>query len=406
MKTKLGFNHTKRACYIAAFSQAIVCGFMPLLFVTFQRDYGIVLYLVTMLTTVNFIMQLFMDFISLFFVDRVSYRVTIIAAHGLVSIGMLILGLVVPFIEKVYVYPVILVAVLLFSAGGGIFEVLVSPIVEACPSDNKTAAMSITHSMYGVGSVAVVVVTNIFLAIFGQENWYYIALFWAVIPILNGVYFLFVPVNKVVEESERIPMRKLIKRKSFLLFFLLMFCSGATEISMSQWASAFAESSLGISKTLGDILGPCIFAAMLTLSRLVYSKISARINPLKYLACCAALTVIFYASAALMPFEFAAIVACGLCGFTAGVMWPATLSLAAEHYPTGGASMFGLFALAGDIGCTLGPTTVGMVSSAIGGELRTGLLVACIFPILMTFGMLMLMKRKRKLSERAFSETV
>lgn len=396
MKTKLDFNHTKRACYIAAFSQAIVCGFMPLLFVTFQRDYGIVLYLVTLLTTVNFVMQLTMDFISLFFVDRVSYKVTIVSAHALVSAGMLILGFVVPFVEKIYAYPVILVAVLLFSAGGGIFEVLVSPIVEACPSDNKTATMSFTHSMYGVGSVAVVVVTNILLAVLGQNNWFYIAILWAIIPMLNGIYFLFVPINKTVENSERIPMGKLVKRKSFLIFFLIMFCSGATEISMSQWASAFAESALGISKALGDILGPCIFATMLTISRLVYSKISGKINPLKYLLWCGILTVVFYAAAALVPFRFAAIVACGLCGFTAGVMWPATLSLASAHYPTGGGTMFGLFALGGDIGCTLGPTAVGMVSSAMGDNLRTGLLVACIFPILMVIGVLLLIKRKKK----------
>ena len=392
---KLGFNHTKRACYIAAFSQAIVCGFMPLLFVTFQKDYGILLYLITLLTTVNFVMQLFMDFVSLFFVDRVSYRITIVTAHLLVTVGLLMLGLLVPMVPRTFAYPVILTAVLLFSAGGGIFEVLVSPIVEACPSNNKAAAMSLTHSMYGVGSVAVVVVTNILLAVFGTHNWYYIAIFWAVIPLLNGIYFLFVPINKVVEENQRIPMRKLIKRKSFLIFFLLMFCSGATEISMSQWASAFAESSLGITKALGDILGPCIFAAMLTVSRLVYSKISAKVNPLKYLGTCAALTVVFYVSAALIPFKFASIIACGLCGFTAGVMWPATLSLAAEHYPTGGAAMFGLFALAGDIGCTLGPTTVGFVSSAMGGELRAGLLIACIFPILSVIGMTLLAKRKK-----------
>ncbi len=399
MKKKLNFNHTKRACYIAAFSQAIVCGFMPLLFVTFQRDYGIVLYLVTLLTTLNFVMQLFMDFVSLFFVDRVSYRVTIISAHALVAAGMLILGLVVPTVDKAFAYPIILFAVLLFSAGGGIFEVLVSPIVEACPSDNKTAAMSLTHSMYGVGSVAVVVVTNILLTVLGAENWYCIALFWAVIPILNGIYFLFVPINKIVDESERIPMRKLLKRKSFLIFFLLMFCSGATEISISQWASAFAESSLGISKTLGDILGPCIFAGMLTLSRLVYSRISGRVNPYKYLLCCGIFSVLFYVCAAAMPFGLIAIIACGLCGFTAGVMWPATLSLASEHYPTGGVAMFGLFALAGDIGCTLGPTAVGMVSSAMGDNLRIGLLFACIFPILSVVGLTLLMRRMKKIKK-------
>lgn len=394
MKAKLGFNHTMRACNIAAFSQAIVCGFLPLLFVIFNRDYKIALYLVTLLTTVNFVMQLTMDFISLFFVDKVSYRVTIVAAHALVAVGFLLLGLVVPRVENTYA--AIIVAVLLFSAGGGIFEVMVSPMVEACPSDNKTAAMSITHSMYGVGSVVVVIVTNILLLLFGKENWHYIALFWAILPILNGIYFLFVPINKVVENSERIPMTKLIKRKSFLIFFLIMFCSGAAEVGMSQWASAFAESALEISKTLGDILGPCIFAGMLTVSRILYSRISNKINPMKYLLCCSVMTVIFYGCAALVPFRFAAIIACGLCGFTAGIMWPATLSLASAHYPTGGVAMFGMFALGGDIGCTMGPTLIGMASSAAGGDLRVGLLAACIFPILSVISMALLMKRMKK----------
>lgn len=393
MKNKLNFNHTKRACYIAAFSQAMVTGFLPLLFVIFNRDYKIALYLVTLLTTVNFIMQLTMDFTSLFFVDRVSYRVTIVAAHALIATGFLVLGLVVPRVESTYA--AIIVAVLLFSAGGGIFEVLVSPIVEACPSDNKAAAMSLTHSMYGVGSVAVVVVTNILLVVFGKANWHYIALAWAAIPFLNGIYFLFVPINRVVSESERIPMKKLVKKESFLVFFLLMFCCGATEVSMGQWASAFAESSLGISKTLGDILGPCIFAAMLTISRIVYSKISAKVNPLKYLLSCAVITVVFYVSAAVIPYSFAAILSCGLCGFTAGVMWPAVLSLAAERYPAGGASMFGMFALAGDIGCVMGPTAIGMISSAFGDELRIGLLLAAIFPFVLAMGFLRLKKSEK-----------
>jgi len=393
-KAKLNFNHTKRACYIAAFSQAIVTGFLPLLFVIFNRDYKIALYLVTLLTTVNFIMQLTMDFVSLFYVDKVSYRVTIVVAHFLIAAGFLILGLVVPRVESTYA--AIIVAVLLFSAGGGIFEVLVSPIVEACPSDNKAAAMSLTHSMYGVGSVAVVVVTNILFVIIGQENWTYIALLWAIIPFLNGIFFLFVPINRVVSESERIPVKKLVKKENFLVFFLLMFCCGATEVSMGQWASAFAESSLGISKTTGDILGPCMFAAMLTISRIVYSKISGKVNPLKYLLVCAILTIALYASAALVPFRFVSIVACGLCGFTAGVMWPAVLSLAAERYPAGGASMFGMFALAGDIGCVMGPTAIGMISSAFGDELRIGLLTAAIFPLVLTLGFLRLRKNTKK----------
>ncbi len=394
MKGKLSFEHTKRACYIGGFTQAIVCGFMPLLFVIFNRDYGVALSLVTLLATLNFVMQFTMDFVSLFFIDKVSYRATIVAAHILAGLGLLCIGLAVPNVENTYM--ALIFSVLLFSAGGGILEVLTSPIMEACPSDNKAAAMSFLHSMYGFGSVGVIVITNALLLLFGKANWYWIAIVWSVIPFANAVYFMFVPINKIVEENKRMPMHKLFGRKSFLIFFLIMFCGGATEIAMSQWASAFAESSLGISKALGDILGPCIFALMLAFSRVLYSKLAHKIDLATYLLCCGIATVFLYVFAAVLPFRFVAIVACGLCGFTAGIMWPGTLSLASKTYPTGGAAMFGLLALAGDLGCTLGPTTVGMVSSAMGGNLRTGLLISSIFPMILIWAVVLLKKRVKK----------
>lgn len=394
MNTKLSFEHTKKACYVGGITQAIVCGFMPLLFVIFNIDYGVALPLVTLLATVNFVMQFTMDFISLFFIDRVSYRATIVAAHILAGLGLLCIGLVVPNVENTYI--ALIFSVLLFSAGGGILEVLLSPIMEACPSDNKAAAMSFLHSMYGFGSVGVVVMTNILLLLFGKANWYWTAIIWSIIPFANAVYFMLVPINKIVEENKRMPMHKLFNRKSFLIFFLIMFCGGATEIAMSQWTSAFAESSLGISKALGDILGPCIFALMLAFSRVLYSKLAHKIDLATYLLCCGIATVFLYVFAAVLPFKFVAIVACGLCGFTAGIMWPGTLSLAAKTYPTGGAAMFGLLALAGDLGCTLGPTTVGMVSSAMGGNLRTGLLISSIFPVILIGAVVLLKKRVKK----------
>ncbi len=394
MKGKLGFEHTMRACYIGAFSQAIVCNFMPLLFVIFNKDYGIALGLVTLIATLNFVMQLIMDCISVSFIDKVSYRATIISANLLTGLGFLVLGIVAPLVENTYA--AIIFSVLLFSAGGGVYEVMLSPIVEACPSENKAASMSFLHSMYGFGSVGTILITNILLFLFGKENWYWIAVLWALVPLCNAVYFYFVPINKIVENSERMPMHKLFRRKSFLIFFLIMFCSGATEIAMSQWASAFAESSLGISKALGDILGPCTFALMLAFSRVFYSKMADKINLAKYLLGCGIATIVLYIFTATLPFRIAAIICCGMCGFTAGIMWPATLSLMSNTYPKGGAAMFGLIAIAGDLGCTLGPTTVGMVSSMLGDELSTGILIACVFPILLVIGVLLLMRRIRK----------
>lgn len=394
MRKKLNFEHTKIACYIAGFTQATVCGFLPLLFVTFNQMYKIPLTLITLLVAVNFIVQFGMDFAALFFVDKVSYRGVVITAHILISIGFLLLGTLAPIVENTYL--AIFFATLLFSAGGGLLEVMTSPIMEGCPSKNKAAAMSLLHSMFGFGSVLVIILTNILLFIIGRERWYIIAIVWAVLPALNSVVFSFVPINKIVSNRERTPIFQLFKGKSFLIFLLLMACGGASEIGMSQWASAFAETSLGVSKTVGDILGPCIFALMMALSRIFYSKIADRISLIKYIMLCGCLTVLCYVMTALLPFKFMALLMCGFCGFTVGIMWPGTLSLAAKVYPRGGVTMFGVLALAGDLGCTTGPSVVGFVASAFGGELRTGLLTATIFPLLLVVGALLLIMRGKR----------
>ena len=391
---KLSFEHTKTACYLGSISQSIVCGFLPLLFVIFNQDYGIPLAKVTLFATINFVIQLIMDFTSLFYIDRVSYRKTIVVAHLLAAGGFLFLGIVAPRVQNTYL--AVLFSVMLFSAGGGLFEVLLSPIIEGCPSKNKAATMSMLHSMFAFGSIGVILLTNLLLFIFGKNNWHYIAIIWALIPFANAIYFLIVPINKIVDNNERTPLFKLFKKKSFLVFILIMFCSGASEIAMSQWASAFAESSLGVSKVMGDILGPCIFASMMALSRVLYSKLADRINLAKYLLACGFLTVACFLTAALSPVKIMALLACGFCGFTVGIMWPGTVSLTAKTYPMGGAAMFGVMALAGDIGCTSGPTLVGFVASAFGGELRMGLLISSIFPILLVVGTILLMKRVKK----------
>jgi len=391
---KLSFEHTKTACYLGSVSQSIVCGFLPLLFVIFNQDYGIPLALVTLFATINFVMQLTMDFTSLFYIDRVSYRKTIVVAHLLAAGGFLFLGLVAPRVQNTYL--AVLFSVMLFSGGGGLFEVLLSPIIEGCPSKNKAATMSMLHSMFAFGSIGVILLTNLLLFIFGKNNWHYIAIIWAFIPFANAIYFMLVPINRIVENNKRTPLWKLFKKKSFLVFILIMFCSGATEIAMSQWASAFAESSLGVSKVMGDILGPCIFASMMALARVMYSKLADRINLAKYLLVCGFLTVMCFFMAALSPVKLAALLACGFCGFTVGIMWPGAVSLTAKTYPTGGAAMFGVLALAGDIGCTSGPTLVGFVASAFGGELRMGLLISTIFPILLVISTILLMRRVRK----------
>ncbi|MBQ9757216.1 MAG: MFS transporter [Clostridia bacterium] len=394
MSKKLNFEHTKMACYIAGFTQAVVCGFLPLLFVTFNQMYQIPLTLITLLVAVNFIVQFGMDFAALFFVDKVSYRGVVVAAHILISIGLLLLGTLVHVAKNTYL--AIFLATLLFSAGGGLLEVMTSPIMEGCPSKNKAAAMSLLHSMFGFGSVAVVILTNVLLFALGREKWYLIAIVWAFVPALNAMLFSLVPINKIVSDDEKVPILRLFKGKSFLIFLLIMACSGASEIGMSQWASAFAETSLGVSKAVGDILGPCIFALMMALSRLFYAKIADRINLVRYIMICGSLTVVCFLFAALLPFRFAALLACGFCGFTVGIMWPGTLSLAAKVYPAGGATMFGVLALAGDFGCTTGPSIVGFIASMFGGELRTGLLAATVFPLILVLGAFLLIRREKR----------
>lgn len=389
---KPGYGHTFVACYIGIFIQAIVCGFAPLLFLIFNRDYGIPLVNITLLSTVNYVAQFATDVAAVFFVEKIGYRRAAIIAHFLAAAGFFCLGAVAPNMESVY--PWILFSVVLFSVGGGLMEVILSPVVEGCPSKNKSAAMSLLHSMFGFGSATVILVTTLLLAIFGSQSWRYIALLWAVFPLVNMFYFGLVPINEVGTKSERTSVASLFKSKTFWGFMLVMACGGAAEIGMSQWASAFAESSLGVSKAVGDVLGPCAFAIMMALSRLTYAKMADRINLSRCILLCGVFGAVCYLVAALVPLNFAALIACGICGFAVGILWPGTLSLAAKAYPAGGAALFALMALGGDLGCTLGPTTVGFVASAFGGEIRAGLLAGTVFPVILVVGLLLLGKDK------------
>lgn len=391
---KLSFGHTFFACYIGIFVQAIVCCFMPLLFVIFNREYDIPLTLITLLATVNFVAQFATDSIAIFFVGKIGYRKSGVLAHLLASIGLLGFGIVAPRMENVYLG--LFVSVMLFSIGGGLLEVILSPIVEGCPSKNKSAAMSLLHSMYGFGSVAVILATTSILTLMGSKAWPYIAIFWALIPLANSVLFIFIPINDISAESKHMPVWDLFKNKTFWGFALIMACGGASEIAMSQWASAFAESSLGISKAAGDILGPCTFSLMLALARILYSKFADRIDLSKCIMLCGVFGCICYLVAALVPVSLIALIACGFCGFAVGILWPGTLSLAAKAYPTGGAALFALMALAGDLGCTLGPTIVGFVSSIFGGELKIGLLTGAFFPAILVVGLICLKTPKQK----------
>ena len=378
---KWTYRATIRASYVGYVTQAVVNNLVPLLLLIFQDAFALQLSQVTLLVTFNFLLQLFIDAFSAPVVDRIGYRPCIIAAHVLVAAGLLGMGIF-PFLFP-HAFFGLLAALLLYAIGGGLIEVLISPIVEACPTDNKTSAMGLLHSFYCWGAVAVIALSTVFLSVCGKNSWPVLTALWAIVPVCNAFVFSRVPIAALTEAGEGMTVHELAKNRKFWGFVILMLCAGAAELSMSQWASAFAESGLGISKAAGDLLGPCLFAVLMGTARVLYAKCAARVSYRKALAFCACLCAASYLLAGLSRMPVLALLGCGLCGFSVGMMWPGTFSAVSRAFPKGGTAMFALCALAGDIGCTAGPTLVGFVSDAAGGALQAGLLCAIVFPVLM-----------------------
>ena len=388
MAVKNDFRHTVRACYAGYITQAAVNNFAPLLFLTFQREYGIPLTQIGVLITVNFFTQLMTDLLSAKFADRIGYRKCAVGAHIFAAVGLLGLGI----FPEIFPTPFtgLIAAVILYAVGGGLIEVLVSPIVEACPGDAKSGAMSLLHSFYCWGQVLTVLVSTLFFRIFGIDNRIWLALIWAVIPALNAVYFCFVPINPITEEGTGLSARQLFRDRRFLLLMLLMVCAGASELAVSQWASAFAESALHVSKTVGDIAGPCAFAVLMGTARAIYGKNSEKIPLRHMMAGSAALCIVTYLMISLSPSPVISLAGCALCGMSVGILWPGTFSLASKTIPEGGTAMFAYLALAGDLGCLAGPEVVSLLSE---NGLKTGILAAVIFPVIMLIGVLAAVKK-------------
>lgn len=389
----MNYKHTIYASYVGYITQAVVNNFTPLLFLTLTATYGFSLEKITLLTTVNFFVQLLVDLLSVRAIDRIGYRPAIVSAHIFAAVGLA--GLAV--FPRIFpdAYAGILTSVILYAIGGGIIEVLISPIVEACPTKKKEAAMSLLHSFYCWGQVFLVLMSTLFFAVFGIENWRVLACIWALVPLMNTVYFMLVPIYPIVEEHEKLSLRVLFGKRVFWLLMVIMVCAGASELAMSQWASAFAESALGISKTVGDLAGPCAFGVFMGIARALYGKFSERIPLKSFMLACAVLCILCYAAAALSANPAAGLAGCAVCGFSVGIFWPGTFSIAAKQIPGGGTALYALLALAGDVGCSGGPTVVGMVANAAGGALRTGLLVAVVFPIVIFFGIAMVKERRK-----------
>jgi len=379
------YKGTIYACFLGYIVQAIVNNFVPLLFLTFQSQYGISLSKITMLVTFNFGLQLLIDLLSISFIDKIGYRISMVLAHIFAAGGLLSLTIL-PEVTKDPFHG-ILISVMIYAVGGGLLEVLVSPIVEACPSENKEKTMSLLHSFYCWGHVGVVLLSTLFFAIFGIENWKILLLLWAVVPILNALIFTQVPIALLIaEDEEGLSMKELMKEKVFWIFIILMVCSGASEQAVGQWVSTFMEKGLQISKTLGDLVGPMAFAICMGLARVFYGKYGEKIKLERFMAGSALVCVSSYIIIALIPVPLVSVIGCSICGFSVGIMWPGTFSMAAARIRNGGTAMFALMALAGDLGCTSGPTLVGMISGMFSENLRIGILAAVVFPLVMLIG--------------------
>lgn len=373
------YNHTRYACYIGYITQAIVNNFLPLLFLTFQKSFHISLSQISVLVSVNFGMQLLVDFFSSVFVDKIGYRKCMKMAHLFAAIGLSGLFFFTELFFNAFLG--VFISVVIYAVGGGLLEVLVSPIVEACPSKEKEAQMSLLHSFYCWGHILVIAFSTLFFHLFGIHNWKILACIWAIIPLINFLYFCKVPIPKLVEEGQETSVGKIFKIGVFWKLFIMMLCAGASEQAMSQWASAFAESSLHISKTAGDLLGPCGFAIMMGLSRVFFGKYGEKIKLEKFMNFSSVLCMISYLLAALSKQPWLGLIGCMLCGLSVGIMWPGSFSIAARSIRDGGTAMFAFLALAGDLGCAAGPAIVGHISQLYGGELKRGLLYAILFPV-------------------------
>lgn len=392
---KLTYKNTLVSCFIGYIVQAITINFIPLLFVTFQRDYGIPLSQITLLVTINFSVQLLIDITAPFYVDKLGYRPCIVAAHGFSAAGLLLLTVLPDLLSP---FAGLLISVITYAIGSGLIEVLISPITESCPTNNKEKAMSLLHSFYCWGSLGVVLFSTLFFFAFGIENWRVMACVWALVPIANIYNFATCPIEHLVEDGKGMSIGQLCKTPIFWIAVVLMACAGASELSMAQWASAYAESALGLSKTLGDLAGPCMFAITMGISRVFYGKYGEKVDLTVYMLGSGALCLVCYVLASMTANPVWGLVGCIVCGFSVGIMWPGTLSISSARMPMGGTALFALLAMAGDLGGAFGPSIVGYVTQAAGDNLRMGLRVGCIFPILLMVG-LVLMRRMGKAKE-------
>lgn len=391
MSQTKNYKKTLIACYLGFITQAISANFAPLLFLTFKGTYGISLEMIALVPLVFYLTQLLVDLVATKFADIIGYRICVVASQVVSAAGLILMA----FLPEVLPNPFvgILICVVLYAIGSGLIEVLISPIVEACPFENKAGVMSLLHSFYCWGAVGVILGSTLFFAIFGTEYWQILTLIWAIVPLLNAFNFISCPIERLVEDGEGMRIGQLLRLPLFWLMIILMICAGASEATMAQWASAFTESALGVSKIIGDLAGPCLFAVFMGLARVFYGKFSEKLDLAKVMLGCGALCVVCYLLASLSPIPIIGLIGCALCGLAVGIMWPGTISISSQKCPKGSTAMFAFLALAGDLGAMVSPAMVGGIADAVGGNLKTGLLFATVFPAIMILGLFVLVKR-------------
>lgn len=393
-ETKKNYKKTQLACYLGFVTQAICANFVPLLYLTFHNTYDVSFGMLAMISTCFFVTQLIVDFVCAGIVDKLGYRVCIVAAEVTSGLGLAGLAFIPDMLPSAYVG--IIVCVIIYAIGSGLTEVLASPIIEACPFENKETMMSLLHSFYCWGSVAVILGSTVFFAVFGIDNWRILAIIWALIPLYNIYNFVTCPIEPLVEEGKSMTMRELFKTKAFLLFIVLMVCAGSSELAMAQWASAFAESALHVSKTVGDLAGPCGFAICMGISRSLYGKFGEKVDLTVFMMASGVMCLACYLLAGLAEIPILGLIGCALCGFSVGIMWPGSISISSKILPTGGTAMFAFLALAGDLGGALGPYIVGNVSQAADNNLQAGVLAGIGFPIVLVISVLLIRKKYKE----------
>ena len=394
MATQKNYRKTLTACYLGFVTQAITANFTPLLFLTFRGSYGITLEKIALIPMVFYLTQLIVDLAATKFADKIGYRTCVIASQVMSALGLVLMAFLPDLLPSPFTG--IIISVVLYSVGSGLIEVLLSPIVEACPFENKDGVMSTLHSFYCWGAMSVILGSTLFFSLFGLENWKILTLIWAIVPLYNTLNFISCPIEKLDGGEESMGVRKLLGTPVFWLMIMLMICSGASETTMAQWASAFTESAVGVSKTVGDLAGPCLFAMFMGIARMMYGKFSERLNLSKVMLLCGIMAACCYLAASLSSIAVIGLLGCALCGLAVGIMWPGSISISSQSCPKGGTAMFAFLALAGDLGATVSPAMVGHISENAGGNLKTGLLYATVFPILLVICLVVLIRAKSK----------